>query len=587
MTGPHSRLCRSTWLLPSALAAFVTLLYLWPQIVHSARGHAGVVLLHEDEAHYAIRFARALWGQPAMSPLLFEHRHDLSLVSGFGEAALAWPWRSLPAALMPSVDALVILYRALLSFGGVLALTFALRSVGMSQPLSALLAFWTYVDRGVLVYKPLLGLTWSHYVLDRFTNPLLGLPLFCVAWGSLARCLLARELRPSWCVLCGLSAGALFYVNFYYWTLFVAVTACVCLLDPRTRVPRALLVATITALVAARYLVYAADFRAHPLYRELLWRCDFARHGLGVSFGPNKSFWLFALAALSAWRVGTPQARFLVASVAAGLLCYYSALVTGLELPNSMQADHWNYGLAPLVLAACVWHAASWLAHSRYARHAKIAYLTLVAALSCGGVFGFARLANALDPPPMPATGTLDPAYDTAWQWLRTHAPADAVIVSSDTTMSYEVLKAGRYVWIHHSVYPDAVASDEILARYRVLWALEGVSPAQLEQRLLSSYGEHEWLWRWGLTRELIDELRADHWPVISALHVRHFARVITDTVQQTTPSELANIGRRYRLDYLVRGPNERAWSNASRVLDLEPVYEAYGVHVERVRGFR
>jgi hypothetical protein len=524
-----------------------------------------------------------------MSPLLHEHQHDLSIVPGFVERALAAPFRlgvmiGLPC---PSPSSLLVLYRGLFAFAGVLALTFAFRSVGMPRALAVLAAFWTYVDPGVLPYKPLVGLLWPTFVFDRFSNPLVGVPVFFVAWGCLARALLDEEHWLRWSVIGGVAAGLLFYVSFYYWTLFVATAAVSFLPEPRRRFRPLAVTLGVAAVSSAGYWPYAFSFQASPYYPDILWRTDFCTPSRGVCFNANRTMWLFVLGALAAWRVGTPGARLLVMSVVGGMACFYSGLVTGMDMPNSLQNAHWNVVLAPMLLAGCLWTLDEWVGRLELERFRATAYRVLATALAVGGIVVFVRFSRSLATPDRPGVGQANVAYEPAWEWLRKNAPPDAVVLASEQTMGYVPLRAGNYIWIDQYVYPDPVSFVEILERYRVLWALEGLGARDVEEVLRSRFGKKAWFWGWGLTSQLVEELREDGWPPLDPLRWRLLTRTVVDLVAKTTADDVRKIGSRYKVDYVIRGPNERRWATADSHLSLVPVFRTRDVRIDRVASWR
>ena len=568
-------------------ALLVAAIYAIPQVIYLVQGHAGAVLVQPDETFYVARLVRALQGVDARCPFLYEHRHGLSLVPGFVERGLAAPFRFGVALGLacPSPDAVVIFYRALLAFLGVLAAAFALTSTGLPSKLAVLAAFWAYVDPGILAYKPLVGFLLNGPAFNRLTNPLVGLPIFFVAWACLARAILDRERMRTAVVVSGVAGGLLFYVSFYYWTLFVAIAVISVFFEWRRRYLVIAIVLGIAAIASVGYWPYAISFRGSPYYADILWRTDFHSHGRGVCFAPNKTMWLFVLAALSLWRVSVPRARFLVTSILAGFGCFYSSLVTGMDFPNSMENSHWTVALAPMVLGATLWRGYCWLGGERYVCWRSRIGVGLGAVLVLGGTLASVRLSrNGTGE----GAGALDPAYGAAWTWLRKNGPMDAVVMADEGTMGHVPLRAGNYVWINELVYPDAVSFEEILDRYRVLWALKGTSVSELEQMFASRFdGPRTWLWAWGLTPSLARDLRDDGWPPLDPLRWRSFVRGIVDAVDRTTAEEVQAIGRRYRLDYILRGPNESLWTNVENHLLLTPVFQAQGVRIDRVDGWR
>ena len=597
LTESTVELLRRYWL-PLCAAAWVALLYALPQLIQAARGYGGPLLIQEDEPFYIARFVRALQGDPQMSPWLYEHRSALSIVPGFVERGLAAPWR-LIAALglpVPPPNLIVAGYRVLFAALGMLCMTFAFNSVGLTLPLATLSAFATYLDPGVFPYKPILGFFTLHsQILDRFPSPAVGITIMSIAWGCYARVSLGgstesaadRARRTRYGVGAGVAAGLLFYVSFYYWTFFFAVVGLTTAVRLRERWRMSLLVSTIALLVSLHYWSYALAFRGSELYTQILWRTDFISNGRGVSFHPNRTMWFFVLCALTAWQIGTASAQFLVISILAGLACFYSGLVTGLSMPNSLENSHWNIALAPLILAACVWSAAFHLSQSKYAQHARALATALAAVFALGGTWNFLTLSRELDHTQLGGVGALHPAYAGAWRFLREQTPDHAVVLASERTMGHVPLELGKYVWIHRLVYPDAIGPEEILARYRVYWALGGQQAPAVESFLASHHrGTETWFWGWGLTRALQQGLQEDGWPPLDALRWRLFVTTIRDLVANTTPEQVRVLGQAYRLDYLVRGPNEGQLSGAERYLRLTQVYRDAAVRVDRVDGW-
>jgi hypothetical protein len=581
-----------TWSWPLAAAALVTALYLLPQIVYSLSGHEGALLVTEDEGFYLTRMVRGLQGQPTMSPLIYEHRNDLSLVTGTAEGLMALPFRlGIAAGARPMAVAtvMVVVWRVVLTFIAVLMFVWALRSSGLTLALSTIAALLVFLDPGVMAFKPIVGFRFVSFVFNRLTNPLLGFPIYCLAWGSLARAMVHAERRLTWAAVAGVATGLCFYINFFYWTFLFGVVGVTTLIDLRERWRVALVFGVVTAIVGVGYLPHAFAFRGHEQYYDILWRTDFRQLIRGVAFVPNRTSWAFFLGALALWKVvATPAARYFASAVAAGLVVKHSGLFTGLQMPSSLESGHWDYALTPLVMVGCLWCAQAGLQASRWAAHEKNLHIALAVLLVAIGTVNFARLSKDLLRLQPHGSGVLAAEYAPAWRWLDEHTPSEVVVLASEETQAYEVLKAGKYIWGHFRAYPDPVSFEEMLDRYLVLWKLSGWTPDELARYFESFYsGPGTWLWGWGLTKELADQLRQDDWPQLERMRWRAFTKTITELLGNTRMQDLKAIGSRYRVDYIVRGPNETRWTSADEVFELERVFEAPGVTVDRVLRWR
>lgn len=573
-----------------AAATVVTIIYLLPQCIQGWSGGGWALLLQEDETFYVARLARALQGRADSSPLIYEHRNEVSVVPNFVELALAFPFRCLHAVGVgvPSTASVLLFYRGVFAFGGVLAMVFAWQQVGMKPALAVLATLWIYLDAGTTSFKPLVGMGFTTHILARFPNPAVYLPVSCLAWGSYARVALGASPTRRAVFGTGLLVGLVFYTTFYYWTFLLAAVGLTTLVDLRRRWRASTAIVVVALVTSAFYWHYAFEVRAHELYTAVLWRTNFLGSEHGVSFASNKTLWLFALCAVMVHRVGTPGSRFLATSVVACLLVYYSALVTGLRVPNSMQATHWNVCLVPLTFAACLWYAARVLERSRIGRHSRRVGYAFAALLVCAGSVNFVRLSRHLEAQPRHGAGPLPPGYAAAFEWVKDNTDTDAVIVSGERTMAHIPFEAGRYLYVSEVAYGDPIPFEETLDRFRVLWTLQGKSGDRVRAELSSRWqGPGTWLWSWGLPRALVAELEGDGWPPLTALHWRRFVDGVCAAVDATTRDELREIAERHRMDYLVRGPEEPELQNAEKYLELTEVHRAEGVRIDRIDRWR
>ncbi len=567
---------------PAVLAATaVTVLYMLPQLTRGAGGYHDAVLMHFDEPSYVARLVRALQGAPSMAPWLYEHRLDPSVVPTFVETLLAAPFRmaariGLPC---PSAGAVVVGYRAFFSFTGVLTAAFAFGSVGLPRKLAVLAAFWSYADPGLWSYKPLAGLVFgaNNLPFDRFTNPLVGMSVFFLAWGCVTRLVQDDRRFRVWAASAGVVGGLLFYISFYYWTFFVAMTAAaLCVRPTRWRALGAVL--ALAAVESIPYWLYVTRLRAHPSYLDIMWRQGLLTHGHVWSQYSNKTLGLFAVGALTVWRIHSLGARLLVLSVLAGLACFCSPAVTGVFL----QAHHWHYTLAPMIAAACLWSAA----HALEPRigSVRLAWIgaACVAVLSVGGLSTVFRWDRAVDANPEPGIGANDRPYGEAWRWLQTNASDGSVVLASETTMGYVPLRTGLYVWTKKHAATDAVSFEELWDRNRTVLALDADARRGMEQQECVAVDGFN-SWPYGLPANLAQPLERAGRAPFDAHRRCAMAHELAVLSSGATLDDIAATGRRYRLDYVVRGPNERSWEPAERIWRMTRAFEANGVRVDRV----
>jgi hypothetical protein len=541
--------------------------------------------MHFDEPSYVARLVRALQGTPSMAPWLYEHRLDVSVVPAFVEQALALPFRAAAHLHVPtpSFGSVVVAYRALFAFSGVMAVAFALHSIGMPRRLAALAAFWSYADSGLANYKPFAGLVLGTLNLpfDRFTNPLVGMSLFFLAWGCMTHTAKDDHHVRAWAVGSGILGGVLFYVSFYYWTFFVAMSAAAVCVRPARWRPLAALVG-LAALESLPYWLYIHRVRMSPYYADILWREELMTSGHVWNQYSNKTLLPLALAALTAWRIRSTGARLLVVSVIAGLLCFFSPAATGMVI----QAAHWHCTLAPMITAACLWS----VAHALEPRcsHVCRAWIggTCAAALLVGGVLTVVRWDRFAAANPDPGIGANDRAYASAWRWLRSRAPEGSVVIASELTMGYVPLRTGLYVWAKQHANSDAVSFEEVWDRYRTLLTLDADARRELVKRECAPGGPFS-VWFNGLPSDVHRSLEDQGRPPFDRMRTCSLANDLVGLSARTNDSDLTAIGVNYRLDYVVRGPNERSWLPAERIWSMTRVFEADGVTIDRVKGWR
>ncbi|HLK38537.1 MAG TPA: hypothetical protein VKU41_17365 [Polyangiaceae bacterium] len=572
------------WRLPLLAALATTIVFSLPQWIYWYHGNRGALLLHYDEPDYVGRLVRALQGHTTGSPWTVEHGQEPGLVPSYVETALAAPFRlACRLGVCASPDTVLVSYRVVLPALGVMIVADAFYAAGMPLGIAALVAFWAYCEPSLVQYQPLIGLVvpQSFLSFDRFSNPLVGVPLFFGAWGCLARAFGPRN-APAWAVAAGVLCGALFYTSFFYWTFFFAVAAgTTALALSRDHLRASITALGVGVLVAVPYWVGVVALRHVPHYADLAWRNGVLIHDRGLFYYSNKTMWIFVAGSAGVWFLERETSRFLVGSLLGGLALFYSSLVTNVAVQNS----HWHYTLAPMLLGACVWGAERWLRDRRPALTRPLG-IAVSLAVAVVGFRTAARWLRVTDDKPLPGTGDGDRPYAGAWRWLRDHAGPDDVVLASEQTMGYVPLRTGRFVWHNAHAGTSAAGFEEILERNQVLWWLSRMNVPAFEKRLCAIRGRGVEGWDYGLTPELQASLESRGRPPFDPGLSCQLAQVVGNLQALVGPGDIRNMGRKYRVDYLVRGPAEEDWGRADQLLRLAPVFEEGSVRVDRIEGW-
>jgi MFS family permease len=566
-----------------ASAALIGALYALPQAIHYSRGGSDAFFLQVDEPWYAARLARVQQGWSVGNPWLYEHRDDPAVLPPpLTEMVLGGVGRLADL----TTGQIVIVSRVVLPALSYLALVRLLLLCGVNGNIALLTSFWVFTEPLLIWYKPLGGLFFGAVglPLNRFSNPLFPMLTFLLACYAGAKAFLEHRAFTSWAVAAGILLGLHFYISLYYWSqLILAFVVAAFLLKTPWRW-RVLAIGAVTAaVVALPYVWMSLAARQFPVFEHLAWR-----HGLFVAdrawyMLPHKTLWIFIAAGVMLLRRRDDGPKMLAAFIVAGVLCYFSPLLTGVSLQNF----HWHYSLAPFLFAALTDLVHRWTSPS-----VKLTRWT-PALVSCFLLLSFASgvAANVRSYNWSVQNGLDDEAYREAWRWLSVHAEPDDVVLTGLSAMEFVPSRTGLRVLLSNHMHSDLVSFEEILERYQILWAMEGLDRASLEQRLkapLKDLSVAQWVY--GLPRILKEELETRGRPVFDKNLQTELTEKIAAYHAAFAPEQIAEIGGRYRLDYVVRGPNEAGWGDlADRWLIMTPVRVAGlgSVRIDRVSGWR
>jgi hypothetical protein len=577
------------------LGLAVAVVYAVPQLLYWARGGEGLLFLQGDEPAYAARLVRAVQGDGAVgNPWLIEHAGDPTIIPSLPEHVLAAParaWARITGG-HPDPQRVALIWRLILPLAAFLSVQGAFRASGLGRDLALLAAVLACCDAGGFGYKPggasLFGARFLS--LNRFSNPLFPLVTFFLAWAAWARALGddRRATAVGWAVAAGVLAGLHFYVSIFYWThLGAAAVVAALIVGGARRRRRMALALAVAAAVAVPYAVMLARLRTHPVYPVIAWRNGLMLADRGWYLLGHKALWLFVLAALPLARSPRVGERLLLAGILGGLGCYASSLATG----RSLQNFHWHYTLMPLLYAGALAGLLPLIRRLGPLRSGRVrsAAVLVVAVLALGD----ATLASARTFADAAATtrwgtGLTDRPYARAWRWLRAHARAGDVVLADPRTIEVIPTRTGLYVWMSPHLVVDLVPFEEILRRNQVSWALAGLDRDDLVRELTPRAEVSVPTWIHGLTPGQVAALEAEGRPIFDRALDARLARELADTQALLTAAEVVARGRRYRLDYLVRGPNERRWRGpVEALLELEPVGYFGEARIDRVIGWR
>jgi hypothetical protein len=580
-----------------------------PQLLQATHGRQGAFFYTDDEPHYAARVTRAMQGDwSGGEPWVREHVGEAPVVPPLAENLIggaARAWNALFSSLAPlTPDRVVAGSRAVLPTLSFLAFYLLLAALGMTWRFRLFIAAFVFFEPYAGSYTPFSGwLIDAHRLgVDRFLNPMFPLILFFATLATGARAFLAtrdpaknpRAALP-WAALAGGLLGLHFYISVFYWTHLALTFFFSALLFSNRRAWWVFGVGALAAAaVALPYVMTYLESRGQPAFLDVAWRNALLLRERPWYSLPNKRLWLLFAASLTLWRHrrALPGVRLLLAGILGGVSCYYSSLVTGITLQNF----HWHYTLAPLLWTGALW--AAWLelrdrlpTLKRPPAYALAVTLVLVNAASLALNHRHAYDALAALPPTFGqavGSGLHDQSYFEAWAWLREHAPSGSVILADEATMPAIPTRTGLYVWNDMHLNVDRTPMTEIRERYALLWGLKGLSGEALRKWMTFPAGLDP-AWPFGLTDTLWKELiAASRPPFYPPLRLRVSEEIIRDQ-DSMNPDRLRALARKYRADFLVRGPNETAdWSTMPEtVFRLEPAGNFGGVRVDRILGVR
>jgi hypothetical protein len=555
----------------------------------------GAFYFDGDEVSYATRLARILQGHHGSgAPWLFEHRNESVTIPTLIEQILAAPVRL--GKLNIDTDQIVRFSRVIFPALAFLSLYWLVLGLGTQPLFSVFLSAFVLLEANPATYMPFSA--WftmlEGFGINRFWNPMVPLVFFFSAMGLGVRAF----LRVNWklyATLCGIVVGLTFYTSIYYWTHLVLGFALAALFSKKPRAWFVLAVIGVSAAaVAFPYLLTVLKIQSNPNYLDFKWRNAIFISERAWYYLWSKKQWFFTSVAI----IGLFSPRkldgfsILIAFIISGLLLLDSSVILG----RSIQNYHWHHELAPLTMVGAYLSISFWFLDwkNKWIPDFSIVpllsiFLGLAIAFNATGLLKntiYAYEKRSVQSPYM-GIGNSDQPYFEAWNWFRINASPNSVILASETTLATVPIHSGLWVWIHPNVSVDLVSMEEIYDRYQVLWSFEGLIGQGLfdEIKVPDDYSVPSW--PYGLPKDIHTELIGQGRPNFEAPIRNDLYKKLVQRQSLLTEHDVIEIGHKYKLDYVVRGPNEKRWSKlCEKLLILKVVGDFGTVRVDRVLGW-
>jgi hypothetical protein len=585
----------------------VSAVYSLPQYSRIFGGQPEAVYIQWDESFYFGRVIRAMQGHwfPG-DGFVIEHAGTHSGIPTLFESAIggaAHVWNSLaPRMLEISPSAVLIALRTVFPPSMFLALFLGLRVLGMGAGLAIFAAAIAFVDPSNGQLRPFWTFplfSVSALPFSRVISPMMNVALFFAAWAATARALLVPVPPRRWVVGGGVLAGLLFYTSFYYWTHLGLTLLLTCLMMRDSRRWRTFLVGMGIALaISVPYWIFYAGLSHDPNYPHWVWLSGLATRSRNTWVLTHKTLWLSLLAMAPLAFSKDERKRLLFISAVSGVLLYLSPLVTGVD----GQAWHWmSYTTAPLIIVTVIWSGAEFLRerlekyHRIWLAVQGVAALHLCATLVYGGAVSFRQygdwVARAKDAPEQ-GFGDVDREVSSAWSWLKSHAAPGSVVLASRELMPLVPIRTGLWAWYDNHFLNWTVGMDEIFERTMVAWKLEGKSEAQARETYLGSplalacsicFGAPPKFFGYLNSGQALKDGLAPGTPGLRERMWEEGAGYYATL----TDARVAEIGRKFRLDYLLLRAGESE-VNYARYLRLALAQDAGGgVRIFRIDGWK
>lgn len=419
---------------------------------------------------------------------------------------------------------------------------------------------------------------------------------FCLSF--LFTYLALKKRKWIYSVLAGIFFGTLFYTYAFHWIYFTAglgIIFVIFLLQKQyPNVKKIIAIFAVAGLTSIFNLINYLKFWTLPQAQEI-----FERFGLEIThafrWSHYKEYIIYILLAILIWIWGKRKNRkttaiYVIGFLLAGIVVFNIQVITGVNL----QPDHWTtrsifFGLN-LAWLLLLWWLFEFLDKKR-----KVFRIALVIVLILFSISFFTRDAHyqILWNKQHVSRKTISTNLIESFNWLEKNTPKDSVVMSLSLVTNYFIpLYTHNRIFIPRAVNtlaPEQEMMDRLYITYRFFNIptdyLEKLFDNEINQKAFQTPLTYDGYEKKGLlyffsARFLDSSLDGYFRKQKLEIPEEVYQRIINN--YQNYPPKMSYLLKRYRLDYIYYGPQERKIieKDLDELKYLEKVYEKEGVSI-------
>jgi hypothetical protein len=564
------------------LSILISALYLIPQLDFWRDGGKGSVFLAVDEPAYAARLTRVEQGRNLVgNPWTYEEKNDSTVIPFLPELVMGTIGK-----LLPHFDTIIIFARAVLPVLSFLIFAMFLEALEMKVGLATLISFWVITEPGLIGYKPFAGLLFgfSSLPLNRFANPIFPIFIFFCALYFWAKILLGKP-TIKWIILGSVFSSLCFYLSIFYWThLFAGILLFVFIETIANRnmanLKKVVPTLSLALFFSIPYWFGVWKLRLKPAYETYAWRNGLFLKDHGWYLLPHKTMWFFIAASVALISFRSRSSRLLLSLSLGGVICYFSSVLTGISLQNF----HWHFTLAPLLFASVGWFFSQQISAALQPRVGKVFLILLIISAATAELKYYPKSNSEQTR----TIGDADKAYYGAWDWLQVNASPDDVVVAEEQTLSVVPVRTGLRVITEQHLAVEMMPYENILKRFQTLWFISGENEKSLMERIQPRENLPFPQWIYGMNVKLIKKYRQQGFPALEYEKSFNVAQILSAEWGQMSEADRLSLARQFKIDILVRGPNEKKWgSRPENLFNLKPLFNSDKVKIDRILSWK